>query len=194
MKVLVACEYSGTVRDAFLRRGHDAISCDVTDSESLGPHYTGDVRDILSEKWDLIVAHPPCTYLCASGVSWFYNVPKVGLHGDERYEAMKNAAAFFRLFLTSPCPKVAVENPRMHKYGIYYVGAFPSQTIQPYEFGHSEQKTTCLWLKGLPQLRPTNIVPAGINRLHRLPPSPNRARERARTYPGIAEAMAEQWG
>lgn len=196
MKILVACEFSGTVRDAFLKKGHDAISCDILEGEGDGPHYQGDIRDILYNGWDLIIAHPPCTYLANSGVSW--------LHKDEtRWPKLDEAAKFFNLFLNLPNQKICVENPIMHKYAKERIGnRNQSQVIQPWMFGHLEQKATCLWLRGLPLLKETKnvkedmlaLTPAERQKLHWLPPSPNRWKLRSKTYQGIADAMADQWG
>ena len=196
MKILVACEFSGTVRDAFLKKGHDAISCDILEGEGDGPHYQGDIRDILYNGWDLIIAHPPCTYLANSGVSW--------LHKDEtRWPKLDAAADFFNLFLDLPNQKICVENPIMHKYAKERIGnRNQSQVIQPWMFGHLEQKATCLWLRGLPLLKETKnvkedmlaLTPAERQKLHWLPPSPNRWKLRSKTYQGIADAMADHWG
>lgn len=186
MKVLVACEFSGTVRDAFIKLGHDAISCDIIPTEAPGPHYQGDIRDILYDSWDLIVAHPPCTRLCNSGVMW---LDRRNLWAD-----MREGAEFFKLFLNHPCEKIAIENPIMHKYAVEIIGRRQDQLIQPWQFGHGETKATCLWLKGLPKLTPTNVVEGRVQRLHLLPPSKDRAKLRSMTYQGIADAMAEQWG
>ena len=194
MKVLVACEYSGRVRDAFTARGHEAVSCDLLPSDAPGgKHYQGDVRDILGLGWDLLVAFPPCTYLCSSGLHWNTRRP-------ERAQQTEEALAFVRLLLDAPVPRIALENPvgcistRVRK---------PDQVIQPWQFGDPESKTTCLWLKGLPLLRPTNVLPlppggrwanqtaSGQNRLG---PGPDRWKLRSQTYPGIAAAMADQWG
>ena len=181
MKILVACEYSGTVRDAFRARGHEAMSCDLLPTDVPGPHYQGDVRDLLGEGWDLMVAHPPCTHLAISGARWFH------LKRQEQAEALD----FVRLLMDAPIPRIAVENPvsiissRIRK---------PDQVIQPWMFGHGETKATCLWLKGLPALKPTNIVDGREARIHRLPPSPDRWKIRSATYAGIAAAMADQWG
>lgn len=180
MRVLVACEYSGRVRDAFLRRGHDALSCDLDPTDVPGPHYEGDVFDIINDGWDLMVAHPPCTALCVSGNGTYAD-------SKEREEAIE----FFRRFLEAPIPKIAVENP---------VGVIsthirkPDQYIQPWQFGHGETKKTGLWLKNLPLLTPTNIVEGRENRIWKMSPGPNRGKDRSLTYLGIAEAMAEQWG
>jgi len=196
MKVLVACEFSGTVRDAFIRKGHKALSCDLLDGEGRGPHYKGDIREVLYEDWDLVIAHPPCTYLANSGVAWLHKDPS-------RWAKLDDAAEFFRLFLDLQVLKLCIENPIMHKYGKERIGGHKqSQVIQPWMFGHMEQKATCLWLRGLPKLQPTNNVkeemmklpPAERQRLHWLPPSEQRWRLRSKTYDGIAEAMAEQWG
>jgi hypothetical protein len=196
MRVLVACEYSGKVRDAFIKAGHDAMSCDLLPSDSHGPHYQGDVNDIINDGWDLMVAHPPCTYLTNSGVSW--------LHKDKsRWKMLDDGAAFFKSLLDAPIPKIAVENPIMHKYAKERIGNVKqSQIIQPWMFGHMEQKATCLWLKGLALLQPTNNVRDQMlalpnnqrQRLHYLPPSKDRWKIRSTTYAGIAEAMASQWG
>ena len=189
MKILVACEYSGIVRDAFIKRGHDALSCDLLPSERHGPHYRGDIMDLLRENrhWDLIIGHPPCTYLCNSGVCW--------LHEEKgRWAKMKKAAMFFRSLLNADCDRICIENPIMHKYAKEIIGETYSQIIQPWQFGHGETKATCLWLKGLPVLKPTNIVSGREQRIHKMAPSENRGLERSRTFKGIAKAMAEQWG
>jgi hypothetical protein len=181
MKVLVACEYSGAVRDAFIARGHDAMSCDLLPTDAPGPHYQGDVRDVLGDGWDLMVAHPPCTHLAVSGARWFR---------DKQVEQAE-ALDFVRLLLAAPIPRIALENPvsiissRIRK---------PDQVIQPWQFGHGETKATCLWLKNLQKLTPTNIVDGREARVHRMAPSPTRWKERSKTYAGIAAAMADQWG
>ena len=181
MKVLVACEYSGTVRDAFIAAGHDAMSCDLLPTDAPGPHYHGDVRDVLSDGWDLMIAHPPCTHLAVSGARWFH------LKQAEQVKALD----FVRLLLAAPIPRIALENPvsiissRIRK---------PDQVIQPWQHGHGETKATCLWLKNLPVLRPSNIVDGREARIHRMPPSPDRWKRRSATYVGVAAAMAAQWG
>ncbi len=181
MRVLVACEFSGTVRDAFRAAGHDAMSCDLLPTEAPGPHYQGDVRDVLDDGWDLMIAHPPCTHLAVSGARWFK---------DKRQE-QEDALAFVRLLMDAPVPRIAIENPvsvissRIRK---------PDQIIQPWQFGHGETKATCLWLKGLPALVPTHVVEGREARVHRLPPSADRWKLRSVTYPGIAAAFAAQWG
>lgn len=195
MRVLVACEYSGRVRDAFLAHGHDAMSCDLLPTDSDGPHYQGDVQDVLGDGWDIMIAHPPCTYLTNAGVTW--------LHRDEtRWAKLDEGAAFFKMLLDAPILKICIENPIMHKYAKERIGGVnQSQVVQPWMFGHMEQKATCLWLKGLPMLQPTNNVKAEMmglpdnerQRLHYLPPSPNRWKLRSTTYQGIADAMASQW-
>jgi site-specific DNA-cytosine methylase len=183
MRVLVACEYSGRVRDAFLRGGHDAVSCDLLPTEHPGPHYQGDVFDIINDGWDLMIAHPPCTHLAVSGARHFAAKKASGVQ-DEALE-------FVRKLLDAPIKKIALENPisiissRIRK---------PDQIIQPWQFGHGETKSTCLWLKNLSKLQPTNIVKGREERVHRMPPGPDRWKERSRTYLGIAAAMAEQWG
>lgn len=197
MKVLVACEYSGRVRDAFIKAGHDAISCDLLPSDSdYGPHYQGDVLDIINDGFDLLIAHPPCTYLTNSGVCHLHKDPS-------RWLALDAAADFFRLLLNADIPKICIENPIMHKYAKARIGNVKqSQVIQPWMFGHTEQKATCLWLKGLPNLEPTMNVKEEMmklskserQRLHYLPPSADRWKLRSTTYQGIADAMAKQWG
>ena len=181
MRVLVACEFSGTVRRAFAARGHDAWSCDLLPAEDGSTHhYQLDVLEILSDGWDLMIAHPPCTHLAVSGSRWF----------DAKQDEQKAALEFVRRLLDAPIPRIALENP------VSVISSRirpPDQIIQPWQFGHGECKTTCLWLKGLPPLKPTNIVEGREERIHRMPPGPNRWRERSRTYPGIAEAMADQW-
>jgi len=195
MKVLVACEYSGIVRDAFTIKGHDAWSCDIlpTDNPN-GNHYEGDVKDILYNDWDLIIAHPPCTYFANSGVRWLYEKPN-------RWAELDKAAEFFNLFLDHPCEKVAIENPVIHKHALKLINNRKyTQTIQPFQFGHDASKRTCLWLKNLPLLEPTKIIkkarysnqtPSGQNNLG---PSAKRWKIRSETYIGIASAMANQWG
>ncbi|MPV99850.1 DNA cytosine methyltransferase [Bombella apis] len=183
MKVLVACEFSGVVRDAFLARGHEAISCDLLPTEQPGPHYQGDVRDLLHYPWDIIIAHPPCTDLAVSGARHF---PAKKMDGRQYA-----AASFFIELLSTPCPRVAVENPVSVMSRLFRK---PDQIIQPWQFGHGETKATCLWLRGLPPLQPTKIVEGREQRVWKSPPGPDRWRERSRTYQGIANAMAEQWG
>ena len=181
MKVLVACEFSGIVREAFKVKGYDAISCDLLPSEIPGNHYKGDVRDIIDDGFDLMIAHPPCTHLAVSGARWFK---------DKKVE-QKEALDFVRFLMDSNIPKIAIENP------ISIISSHirkPDQIIQPWQFGHGETKATCIWLKNLPLLQPTNIVDGRKDRIHKLPPSENRWKERSRTYEGIAKAMAEQWG
>lgn len=189
-RVLVACEFSGIVRDAFIAAGHDAMSCDLLPTERPGPHYQGSVFEVIAAGWDLMIAHPPCTYLANSGVRWLYG-GKGAVRDDHRWHQMEAAAFFFRHLLAADVPRVAVENPIMHRHaGIRK----PDQIIQPWMFGHGETKATCLWLKGLPLLVPTNIVPERVQRVHNMAPGPDRWKERSRTLPGIAAAMAEQWG
>lgn len=221
MKVLVACEYSGVVRDAFIKQGHNAISCDLleTDAERitgvdyLGGHYKGDVKDIINDGWDLMIAHPPCTYLTVSGARWFYHPNDKHLPYEERRphpmhpnrrQLQEEALEFIQFLMDAPIEKIAIENPvgvissRIRK---------PEQIIQPYMFGHSESKKTCLWLKNLQPLQPTNIVeeeervvyasgrsmPRWYADAYKLPPE-ERWKVRSATFPGIAKAMAEQWG
>lgn len=196
MRVLVACEYSGTVRDAFIAAGHDAMSCDLLPTDKPGPHYCGDVRDVIGQGWDLMVCHPPCTYLSVSGMHWTAR----GLRDPALTE---EALDFVRLLMGAPVQRIALENPvsvissRIRK---------PDQVVNPYQFGHDASKKTCLWLKGLPPLRPTNFVeprmvdgkPRWGNQKdtgqNRLSPGPDRWKVRSTTYAGIAAAMANQWG
>jgi hypothetical protein len=190
MKVLIACEYSGIVRDAFAARGHNAISCDFLPTEKPGKHYQGDVLDILYHDWDMIIAHPTCTYLANSGVRWLYNSD--GSRNGKRWDEVRAGAAFFRLFAEHPCKKVAIENPVPHKHA----GLPPyTQTVQPWEYGHTTSKRTCLWLKGLPKLKATQLVPAAerTQDIWLCPPGPDRQKIRSRFYEGLAEAMADQW-
>lgn len=181
MRVLVACEFSGIVRDAFIRRGHDAVSCDLLDSERPGPHIRGNVLLHVRDGWDLMIAHPPCTHLAVSGARWFREKQR------EQFEALE----FVENLLSAPIEKIALENPvsvissRIRK---------PDQIIQPWQFGHGETKTTCLWLKNLPVLMPTMIVDGRKPRVHFESPGPDRWKNRSRTYQGIADAMAAQWG
>lgn len=186
MRVLIACEFSGRVRDAFAKLGHEAWSCDLLPSETEGNHYQGDIRDMLQKNWDLMIAHPPCTRLANSGVSW--------LNRRNLWEDMVNGARFFRMLLEANIPKIAVENPIPHKYAIEIIGRTYDQLIQPWMFGHGETKATCLWLKNLPPLNPTNIVEGREQRNFYTPNNKDRPKERSRTYQGIADAMAEQWG
>ena len=197
MKVLVACEYSGVVRDAFLRAGHDAVSCDLLPTDVAGPHIQGNVLDILDRGWDLVIAHPPCTYLCRAGQRWL-NASDAesrpnALKGSARWAAVWEAVEFFQRLLNAPIEHIAVENPRPGSH-VSHVIRKPDQIIQPWMFGHGETKATGLWLKKLPTLVPTNIVDGREGRIHKLPPSPTRWKERSKTYTGIAEAMAQQWG
>lgn len=187
MKVLVACEFSGVVRDTFAKRGHYAMSCDLLPTDKPGNHYWGDIWDIIDNDWDLMIAHPPCTYLCNSGVRWLGGNPS-------RFRKMVDASFFFYQILHNQCPKVCVENPIPHKYAMAGIQRKYDQIIQPWQFGHGETKATCLWLKGLPKLEPTKIVDGREARIHKMPPSKDRGKLRSITYQGIADAMAEQWG
>lgn len=195
MRVLIACEYSGTERDAFLAAGHDAMSCDLLPTETPGPHYQGDVLDLAAEPWDLVIAHPPCTYLSNSGVRWLYTEPN-------RWQHMLEAADFFRSMFTFNTPRLAVENPVQHKWAKLAHGmGDPTQTVQPWEFGHPETKRTCYWLRGLPPLIGTDNVKAEMdrlpkslsNRIHYASPGADRWKLRSTSYAGIARAMADQW-
>lgn len=183
MKVLIACEYSGRVRDAFIKRGHDAMSCDLLPTEVAGPHYQGSVFDVIHDGWDLMICHPPCTHLAVSGARHFAAKQASGVQQE--------ALNFVQSLLDAPIHRIALENPisiissRIRK---------PDQIIQPWQFGHGETKATCLWLKNLQPLQSTNIVDGREPKVHRMPPGPNRWKERSRTYQGIADAMAKQWG
>lgn len=184
MRVLIACEYSGRVREAFRKMGHDAWSCDLLESEDNSAfHIIGDVTKLISDTWDMMIAHPPCTHLAVSGARHFAAKKASG----EQDKALE----FVRKLMDAPIDRICIENPvsiissRIRK---------PDQIIQPWMFGHGETKATCLWLKGLPALVPTNIVAGRENRVHRMPPSKDRWKERSRTYQGIADAMANQWG
>lgn len=180
MRVLVACEFSGVVRDAFIRAGNDAVSCDLLPSESPGPHIQADVREVLNDGWDLMIAHPPCTLLATCGArSW-----------PGREAEQEEALDFFRELLAAPIERICVENP-------ISIAATrirpPNQVIQPWQYGHGEMKTTCLWLKQLWRLRPTKIVEGRTQRANDRGPHQTRWKRRSKTYPGIAAAMAEQW-
>lgn len=183
LKVLVACEYSGRVRDAFTRLGHFAMSCDLLPSDAPGLHYQGDVFDIIDQEWDIMIAHPPCTHLAVSGARHFPAKRESGVQQE--------ALEFVRRLLDAPIPKIALENP------ISIISSHirkPDQIIQPWQFGHGETKSTCLWLKNLPKLTPTDIVEGRDDRIHKMPPSADRWKKRSITYQGIADAMASQWG
>lgn len=180
MRVLVACEFSGIVRDAFASLGHDSWSCDLLPTERPGQHIQGDVLRILEQGWDLVIAHPPCTHLSVSGARWF----------SSKRQVQADAIHFFLAFARCSASMVAIENPVSIMSTFFRL---PDQVIQPWQFGHGEVKATCLWLRGLPRLRPTAVVFGRHARVHRMSPGPNRSRERSRTYPGIASAMAAQW-
>lgn len=197
MKVLVACEFSGTVRRAFAARGHDAWSCDLLPAEDRhNKHIVGDARAILNDGWDLLmVAHPPCTRLCNSGVRWL-SVPPPGKTAEQMQAELHEGAALFSAFWNASIDRICVENPVMHRHAKALIEnyAAPTQSVQPWQFGHGETKRTCFWLKGLDPLKPTDIVDGRTQRVARMPPGPNRWRERSRFFPGIADAMADQWG
>ena len=209
MRVLVACEYSGRVRDAFIAAGHDALSCDMLPSEAPGPHYQGDVRDVLESVrmtggmgFDLMIAHPPCTRLTNSGVRWLH-VPPPGKTLDEMWADLDKAAEFYRMLRDAPIPRKAIENPVMHRYARERIIPGARQVVQPWWFGEPEFKATGFELIGLPPLVPTNkLTPPASgtaehkswSKVHRMSPGPDRWKNRSRTYPGIASAMAEQWG
>ena len=183
MRVLIACEYSGRVRRAFRALGHDAWSCDLLPAEDGGRHIQGDVLPLLHDGWELMIAHPPCTHLAVSGARWF---PEKRASGEQQ-----EAIDFFLALARAPIPRIAIENPVCIMSSVWRE---PDQVIQPWQFGHGETKATCLWLKGLPPLVPTKIVSGRHPRIHMMPPSEDRWKERSRTYEGIAQAMAAQWG
>jgi hypothetical protein len=197
LRVLVACEFSGTVRTAFERLGHDAWSCDLLpDDRRSNRHITGDVRDILGDGWDLLmVAHPPCTRLCNSGVRWLSSPPP-GRTLEDMWRELDAGTALFSDLWNAPIDRIAIENPVMHRHAKARIRGYQdfAQSVQPWQFGHGEVKRTCFWLKNLPPLVPTNIVAGREPRVHRLPPGPDRWKERSRFFPGIAAAMAAQWG
>ena len=180
-RILIACEFSGIVRDAFIEKGHDAISCDIIPTEKPGPHYQGNVLDIINDGFDLMIAHPPCTHLAVSGARWF----------KDKIQEQQEALEFVNILMNSNIDKICIENPisiissKIRK---------PDQIIQPWMFGHGEPKATCLWLKNLSKLQATDIAKGRESRIHRMPPSENRWKERSRTFDGIAKAMADQWG
>lgn len=181
MKVMVACEFSGTVRDAFTAHGHNAISCDLIPTEKRGPHILGDIRDVDLEPYDLLIAHPPCTHLASSGARWW----------KDKKKEQEQALEFVAWLMAAPVARIAIENP-VGK--ISTALGYPDQIIQPWWFGHGETKATCLWLKGLKPLMPTDVVPGRETRIHKMPASKDRWKKRSLTYQGVANAMADQWG
>ena len=196
-KVLIACEFSGVVRRAFRDAGHDAWSCDLLPAEDgSNQHVVGDAREILDWGWDLlIVAHPPCTRLCNSGVRWLTKPPK-GKTLEQMWQELEEAADLFSAFWNAPIERICIENPVMHKHAKTRIKNYEdfAQSIQPWQFGHGETKRTCFWLKNLTPLKATNLVDGREARIHRMPPGPDRWRERSRFFPGVAVAMASQWG
>lgn len=185
MRVLIGCEYSGVVRDAFINKGHDAMSCDLLPTEVQGPHYQGSIFDVIDYPWDVAIFHPPCTHLSVSGARHFE---------AKRMDGRQQSAVSFFMALvrrSAHIPKVAIENPVCIMSSLFRK---PDQVIQPWQFGHGETKATCLWLKGLAPLAPVDIVEVRENRIHRMPPSADRWKLRSATYPGVAKAMADQWG
>lgn len=188
VNILIACEFSGTVRDAFIKRGHRAISCDLLPTEKLGPHYQGDVRELLNENWDIIIAHPPCTRLANSGARW---LAERNLWGE-----LEDACEFFNMFKNNKCKRIAIENPVPHCHAREKIGMY-SQKIHPWNFGDNFQKGVCLWLKNLPPLKlEVTEKPKEVNPkfFHNMPGRKSRAQDRSRFFPGVARAMAEQWG
>lgn len=207
MKVLIAAEFSGVVRDEFIKKGHDAISCDLLPTDRPGPHYQGDVLDIINNDFDLMIAHPPCTFITNAGVRHLKedvsskNGVKAKVYGKARWDEMLKACEFFNKLQNANIPKICIENPIPHKYARDIIGKY-TQIIQPWMFGHPETKATCLWLKNLPPLVETNNVKTYMltlpkkerNRIHYMPPSKDRWKLRSQTYQGIAECMAATWG
>ncbi len=181
MRVLVACEFSGAVREAFRARGHDAWSCDLLETEIPGQHIVGDVLGVIGDGWDLMIAHPPCTHLAVSGARWW----------KDKQQEQADALEFVRALMAAPIDRIALENPISK---ISSAIRKPDQIVQPWQFGHGETKATCLWLKGVPKLQPMDVVEGREPKVHHMAPGPNRWRERSRTYAGIAKAMAQQWG
>jgi len=181
MRVLVACEFSGAVREAFRARGHDAWSCDLLETEIPGQHIVGDVLGVIGDGWDLMIAHPPCTHLAVSGARWW----------KDKAQEQADALEFVRALMAAHIDRIALENPISK---ISSAIRKPDQIVQPWQYGHGETKATCLWLKGLPRLQPTDVVEGREPKVHHMAPGPNRWRERSRTYAGIAKAMAQQWG
>lgn len=196
MRVLIGCEFSGIVRRAFADRGFDAWSCDLLPAEDRSnKHIVRDLRDLLNDGWDMLVAHPPCTRLCNSGVRWLTKAPPGRTH-EEMWLELDEGAALFADCWNAPIQSIAVENPVMHRHAKERIRNYApqAQSIQPWQYGHGETKRTCLWLRNLPALVPTNIVEGREARVHRMPPGKERWRERSRFFPGVAEAMADQWG
>ena len=185
LKVLIGCEFSGTVRDEFTKLGHFAVSCDILPTEKPGSHIQGDIMDVLGMGWDLAIFHPPCTRLANSGVRW--------LNERNLWGEMEEGARFFKALLDCDIPHIAVENPIPHKYGLEIIGRKYDQVVQPWWFGHGEQKATCLWLKNLPKLVATDIVSGREQSIWKMSPGADRGKERSRTFKGLAEAMATQW-
>lgn len=193
MRVLIACEFSQIVCQAFRERGHEAFSCDLLPTEGNPAfHYQCSILTVLGLHWDLMIAHPPCTYLCNSGVRWLYGDKGTKID-PKRWEQMEEAAAFFKALLNAPIASIACENPIPHRYALEAIGTPYSQIIHPWQHSHPERKATCLWLKNLPPLKPSNVVSGRTPRVHHASPGPDRWKERSRTLPGIAKAMAQQY-
>lgn len=194
MRVLVGCEFSGVVRDAFIGFGHDAVSCDILPTERPGPHIQADVRTVMNDGWDLGIFHPPCTYLTNAGARWLYWDGRNGRKAEQRWAQMKEAAQFFNDLAGANIPRLALENPIMHGHALELVGRKHDQIVHPWWFGHGETKATCLWLKNLPEIVPTNVVEGRRPVVHFEAPGPDRWKRRSRTKEGLAYAMASQWG
>jgi hypothetical protein len=202
MRILIACEESQAVTIEFRKLGFEAYSSDLQECSGGHPewHIHGDVLNVIDQGWDLMIAHPTCTYLTNSGVCWLYK--KDGSKNTERWKQLKEGAEFFKTLLTANIPLIAVENPIPHKYAVQLIGQKYNQLIQPYQFGHPESKATCFWLKGLPKLQETDnlkhiwkeLPKNQAQKIHYLPPGPERAKLRSKTFTGIAKAMAQQWG
>lgn len=188
MKVLVACEFSGIVRDAFIEAGHESISCDLLPTERPGPHIQDNVLLHLNKGWDMMIAHPPCTRLCNSGVRW--------LHERDLWAEMEKSAKFFKTLLEASIPRIAIENPVMHRYAMEIIGHRPNFSIQPWQLGAPFKKRTCFWTKNLPPLKPLRGASDcdAVAYSYNAPPHPDRWKNRSRTYPGVAKEMANQWG
>jgi len=185
-RILIGCEYSAVEREEFAALGHYVMSCDILPTEVAGNHYQGDIFDILDDGWDMMIAHPPCTRLCNSGVRW--------LEERNLWADMRAGARFFKRLLDADIPQICIENPIPHKYAVAEIGRKYDQLVHPWQHGHGETKATCYWLKGLPHLVPSNVVSGRAGKIHAMGPSAERSKLRSLSYTGIAKAMAQQWG